>query len=118
LLGTSRRLRRGPQSAKADRWVDDQPRAANTRVGSLAEKRAEFYTSRRAGISAAGGTSNSQNTTVQKLVLMSVIIASIVIPAHAARLPDPRVGLKKVVVQVAIFNLVYLFLLNFVVGRL
>lgn len=55
---------------------------------------------------------------MQKLVLMSVIIASIVIPARAARIKNPRAGLKKVIVQVAIFNLVYLFLLNFVVGRL
>ena len=56
--------------------------------------------------------------TVQKLVLMSVIIASIVIPARAARLKSPQAGLKKVIVQVAIFNLIYLFLLVFVVGRL
>ncbi len=55
---------------------------------------------------------------MQKLVLMSVIIASIVIPARAARMKSPQAGLKKAIVQIAIFNLVYVFLLMFVVGRL
>jgi hypothetical protein len=49
---------------------------------------------------------------------MSVIIASIVIPARAARSKSPQAGLKSVVKQTVIFNLVYLFLLDFVVGRL
>ena len=55
---------------------------------------------------------------MQKLVLMSVIIASIVIPARAARMKDPRAGLKKTIIQIAIFNLFYLFLLVFVVSKL
>ena len=41
---------------------------------------------------------------MQKLVLMSVIFASIIIPARAARLESPEAGLKKVVKQTAIFN--------------
>jgi len=49
---------------------------------------------------------------------MSVIIASIVIPARAARMKSPQAGLKKVVKQITLFNLFYLFLLVFVVGRL
>jgi hypothetical protein len=55
---------------------------------------------------------------MQKLVLMSVIAASIIIPARAAREKSPQAGLKKVIVQMAIFNLVYLFLLVFVVDHL
>jgi len=49
---------------------------------------------------------------------MSVIIASIVIPARAARMKNPQAGLKKALRQVTIFNLVYLFMLVYVVGRL
>ena len=48
---------------------------------------------------------------------MSVIIASIVMPARAARLKDPREGLKMVIKQIIIFNLVDLFMLVFMVGR-
>ena len=55
---------------------------------------------------------------MQKLVLMSVIFASIIIPARAARLKNPHEGLKKAIKQIAIFNLIYLFMLVFVVGRL
>lgn len=54
---------------------------------------------------------------MQKLVLLSVILASIVIPARAARLKNPRAGLKKTLVNMVIFNLVYVFLLIFVWGR-
>jgi len=49
---------------------------------------------------------------------MSVIFASIVIPARAARMKSPAAGLRTVVKQVLIFNLIYLFMLLFVVGRL
>jgi formate-dependent nitrite reductase membrane component NrfD len=55
---------------------------------------------------------------MQKLCLLSVIIASIIIPARAARAKNPRLGLKKTLVNMAIFNLVYVFLLYFVWGRL
>lgn len=55
---------------------------------------------------------------MQKLVLMSVIFASIIIPARAARMKNPQAGLKKVFVQVALYNLFYVFLLLYVVGRL
>lgn len=55
---------------------------------------------------------------MQKLVLMSVIFASIIIPARAARMKNPKAGLKKALVQIVIFNLVYVFLLMFVVNRL
>jgi hypothetical protein len=41
-----------------------------------------------------------------------------VIPIRAARLKNPRAGLKKTLLNMAVFNLVYLFLLLFVWGRL
>ena len=49
---------------------------------------------------------------------MSVIFAAIIIPARAARLKSSEAGLKKALVNVAIYNLVYVFLLLYVVGRL
>ena len=55
---------------------------------------------------------------MQKLVLMSVILASIIIPARAARVKNAKVALKQVLVQTALFNLFYLFMLVYVVGRL
>ncbi len=55
---------------------------------------------------------------MQKLVLMSVILASIIIPARAARVENPEAGLRKVLKQATIFNLIYLFMLVYVVGRL
>ena len=55
---------------------------------------------------------------MQKLVLMSVIFASIIIAARAARIKNPQEGLKKVLVQVTLYNLFYVFLLLYVVGRL
>jgi len=55
---------------------------------------------------------------VKKLILLSVIFASIAIPARAARMKDGRAGLKKALVQMAIFDAVYLILLTQVWGRL
>jgi hypothetical protein len=61
---------------------------------------------------------DSKKATVQKLTLMSVIFAAIIIAARAARLKNPQAGLKKALVQVVIYNLFYVFLLMYVVGRL
>lgn len=55
---------------------------------------------------------------MKKLILLSIIIAAIAIPARAARTKDARVGLKKVVRQTLIFNVVYLLLILFVWMRL
>ena len=49
---------------------------------------------------------------------MSVIFASIIIPARAARLKSSQEGLKKALTQTAIYNLFYVFLLLYVVNRL
>ena len=55
---------------------------------------------------------------MKKLVLLSVIIASIVIPVRASRSPDPRAGLKRTLKGIMLFNVVYLFLLLYVWHRL
>jgi hypothetical protein len=49
---------------------------------------------------------------VKKLILLSVIIASIVLPARLARTPDAREGLKKALIQVAIFEFIYMILIT------
>jgi hypothetical protein len=53
-----------------------------------------------------------------KLLLLSVLIAPIVIPSRAANLKNPRVGLKKTLVNMAIFNAVYLFAIMYIYSRL
>jgi hypothetical protein len=55
---------------------------------------------------------------MKKLLLLSVIIATIVIPARAARMKNPRQGLKKALLQMVVFDLVYVFLVLFVWHRL
>jgi hypothetical protein len=49
---------------------------------------------------------------LKKLILLSVIIASVVIPARAARAKSGKEGLKKALIQTAIFDLIYLGLLT------
>lgn len=51
---------------------------------------------------------------MKKLILLSVIIAAIAIPARAAKMKDSRKGLRKTLIQMAIFNLIYLFLITMV----
>jgi hypothetical protein len=53
-----------------------------------------------------------------KLLLLSVLIAPIVIPSRAANLKNPRVGLKKTLVNMAVFNAVYLFAIMYIYSRL
>lgn len=53
-----------------------------------------------------------------KLIELSILFAIIVIPARAARERDAAVGFKKALIQIIGFNLLYLFLLLFVHGRL
>jgi hypothetical protein len=54
---------------------------------------------------------------MNKLILLSVIIAAIVIPVRAARAKNAKAGLKKIVKQVAIAHVVYLLALIFLWGR-
>lgn len=55
---------------------------------------------------------------MKKLVLMSVLIAAIVIPARAARMKSGKQAFKKTLIRVAAFNAFYLFALLFIWGRL
>jgi hypothetical protein len=54
---------------------------------------------------------------VDKFILLSVIIASIVIPVRAARIKNPRAGLRSALKRAALFNAFYLFLLLYMWGR-
>lgn len=53
-----------------------------------------------------------------KLLQLSVLIALIAIPTHAAMDASPEKGLKKALRHAVIFNILYLFILLFVYGRL
>lgn len=55
---------------------------------------------------------------MKKFILLSFILAMVVIPARQARSKDARLALKRVVVQMAIFDVVYLVLLLYVWPRL
>lgn len=55
---------------------------------------------------------------MKKLILLSVIIASIALPARAARAKDGKEGLKKALIHVAVFELIYLVLITQVWFRL
>jgi hypothetical protein len=56
---------------------------------------------------------------MSKLLLLSILIATIALPARAAtRSKNPKVGLKKALLHVAIFNAFYLFGLLYLYGRL
>jgi hypothetical protein len=53
-----------------------------------------------------------------KLLLLSIIIATIALPVRAAKSKQPRAGLKKALLQMAIFNVFYLGGLLYLYGRL
>jgi hypothetical protein len=55
---------------------------------------------------------------MKKFLLLSVIFASIAIPVRAAKAKNPQVGLKKTLIQAAVFNLIYLFALMYIWHRL
>ncbi len=52
-----------------------------------------------------------------KLILFSLLFGMIGIPARAAREKNPRNGLRKVVVQMLIFEALYLLALKYVYGH-
>jgi hypothetical protein len=54
---------------------------------------------------------------MSKLLLMSFILATIVIPARAARDSNARRGLKKAITQMLCFQLFYAFAVMFLWGR-
>jgi hypothetical protein len=54
---------------------------------------------------------------MSKLILLSLLFAMIGIPARAARDKNPRKALRKVIVQMLIFEVFYLFALRYIYGR-
>jgi|GEM_PF-878332 len=54
---------------------------------------------------------------MSKLILMSIMIAMIGIPARAAREKNSRKALKNVIVQMLAFEVFYLFALSYLYGR-
>lgn len=55
---------------------------------------------------------------MSKLILLSIIIANIALPARAAREKSPRKGLRKAILYVCLFNAFYLFSLLYLYGRI
>lgn len=49
---------------------------------------------------------------MKKLILLSVIIASVVVAARAARAKNGRDGLKKTLIQIALCEIVYVILVT------
>jgi hypothetical protein len=54
---------------------------------------------------------------MSKLILISMIFATIAIPARAARQKNPGKGLKAAIIQTLIFDVFYAFALVFLWGR-
>ena len=49
---------------------------------------------------------------MKKLILLSVIIASVVVPVRAARSKNGKEGLKKTLIQIAIFEVIYVIVVT------
>ena len=54
---------------------------------------------------------------MKNVILLSIIIASIVVPAKAARLKDPRKGFKRMVRNMLLFALFYVFAVMYIYPR-
>jgi len=54
---------------------------------------------------------------MSKIILLSIIVAMIAIPARLAREKNPRVALKRVVVQMLLYEVFYIFALKYLYGR-
>jgi hypothetical protein len=55
---------------------------------------------------------------MSKLLLLSILIASIALPARAARERNSKRGLRKTILYMILFNVFYLFSLLFLYGRI
>jgi hypothetical protein len=55
---------------------------------------------------------------MSKILLLSILIGPIAIPARLAKLKNPRLGLRKTLIQMAIFHAVYLFSLMYIYSHL
>jgi hypothetical protein len=60
----------------------------------------------------------SRSGCMSKLLELSILFATIAIPARAARHKSPQAGLRKMVINVLIFEAFYLFFLRFLHGRI
>jgi hypothetical protein len=49
---------------------------------------------------------------LKKLILLSVIIASVAIPARTARMKNGQKALKKALIQMIIFDFIYVILIT------
>ena len=49
---------------------------------------------------------------MKKLILLSVIIASIAIPAYTSKMKDGRLGMKKTITYAVVFNFIYMILVT------
>lgn len=54
---------------------------------------------------------------MSKIILLSILIATIALPARAAREKNPRKGLHKAIWYMVFFNAFYLFSLLYLYGR-
>lgn len=55
---------------------------------------------------------------MDKLLLISVILAAVLVPARAARDPNPRRGLKRALWAMVVINVMYVAGLFYVLPRL
>lgn len=55
---------------------------------------------------------------MKKLILLSVVLASIAIPARVARLKNGQAALRKALLQMLLFDVIYVVLLLYVWPRL
>jgi hypothetical protein len=55
---------------------------------------------------------------MKKLLLLSIIFATIALPARAARRANPRRAVRKTMRDLVLFNLFYLFGVVYLYGRL
>ena len=53
-----------------------------------------------------------------KLLLLSIMLGTVALPARAARNPSARAGFRKALIWVATFNIIYLISLRLIWHRL
>jgi hypothetical protein len=55
---------------------------------------------------------------MSKVLLLSIMIAIIALPARAANLANSRQGMRKAIIWMLFFELFYVFALMFLIGRI
>jgi hypothetical protein len=64
------------------------------------------------------GPTSTLYLVIAKLLLISVVVASLLIPLWAAREESPRRGAQKAILFVVVFNFIYMLALRFIYPRL